>query len=214
MPDVLERHDWDCAEAAELNLWAAEFLGNKSQFGDREKDAGKPLDKLFRSVADIRHSAVHRIRVSARGLEQFILDAESLATLLGDGDCLVSLRRLRRDTQMAVEELERNKHVLASQLGETMKRIAAQRAELDRLEAAAVAGMMKEDGEYQLFAGMNLETAMKLSESTAQASTVRENDAGSGSEENDAGSGMEDIDGADVNDDPSSSKPSSSKWNG
>lgn len=148
-------------------------------------------------MANIQHSVVYCICVSARGLEQFILNAKSLATLLGDGACLVSLRRLQQDTQMAVKELESNKHVLTSQLGETIKRIATQQTELDRLKAAAIADMMREDRKYQLFAGMNLETAMTSSESTAQASTVTENNAGSG---------REDMDNADVNDDPSSSK--------
>ncbi|KAJ6436603.1 Bifunctional solanapyrone synthase like protein [Purpureocillium lavendulum] len=36
-------------------------------------------DPLFRSVANIRHTAVHRIQVRAKGNEQFLLDAEALA---------------------------------------------------------------------------------------------------------------------------------------
>lgn len=203
MPDVLEKHGWDCAESAELNLWAAEFLECRSQFEDREGATGKPLEKLFRSVADIRHSAVHRIRVSARGLEQFILDAESLATLLGDEVCLGSLRRLRRDTQLATEELERNKHVLTSQLEESLKKIAAQRAELDRLEKAAIAEVLREDGEYQLYAGTNLETAMVIFEQTALVTTATTTATVT---ENGTGSDGENMDGADIYDGPSSSK--------
>ncbi|OCK80284.1 hypothetical protein K432DRAFT_434859 [Lepidopterella palustris CBS 459.81] len=57
---------------------------------------------------------------------------------------------------MAIEELERNKHVLSSKLEETRKSIAAQREELDRLEKAAVSEMIREDGDYQQFAGRNL----------------------------------------------------------
>ncbi len=45
-----------------------------------------------------------------------------------------------------------------------MKRIAAQRAELDRLEELAVAEMVKEDGEYELFTGTNLEQDIGYSE--------------------------------------------------
>ncbi|KAB5516962.1 hypothetical protein GE09DRAFT_1159085 [Coniochaeta sp. 2T2.1] len=79
MQSVLQRYQWDCPEAAELNLWAAEFLNSQKQFAKRG-DVGKPLGELFHSVSDIRHTAVHRIRVSAKGIERFILDAESLAT--------------------------------------------------------------------------------------------------------------------------------------
>ncbi|KAK3936165.1 hypothetical protein QBC46DRAFT_461632 [Diplogelasinospora grovesii] len=158
MPDILRKNGWDCPEAAELNLWTAEFQQQQSEFADKQGGAGKPLDKLFRSVADIRHAAVHRIRVSARGIEQFILDAESLATLLGDAVRLKSLTDLRRGTQLAIEELERNKH-----LSEIRKNIAIQRAELARLEEVVVAEMIKEDGEYQTFAGTNLKQVILAS---------------------------------------------------
>jgi hypothetical protein len=80
---------------------------------------------------------------------------------------LKSLTKLRWDAQLVIEELERNKHVLSSKPEENLKRIAAQRAELDRLEEAATTEMVKEDVEYQVFAGMNLEETMVSSEATA-----------------------------------------------
>lgn len=72
--------------------------------------------------------------------------------------------KLPQDTQSAIDELERNKHILRSKLEDTLKRIAAQRAELDRLEEAAVTEMVKEDSEYQGFAGTNLEQAIESSD--------------------------------------------------
>lgn len=179
MPDVLQKNRWDCPEAAELNLWVAEFLQSQSKFADKEGEVGKPLEKLFRSVADIRHTAVHRIRISGRGLEQFLLDAETLATLLGDAVQLGLLTKLRRDMHLAIEELERNKHVLSLKLQETLKEIAAKRAELDRVEEAAIAEMLKEDNEYGVLAGTNLEHAVVVSEATALTATETENKASS-----------------------------------
>lgn len=125
---------------------------------------GKPFADLFRSVAAIRHTAVHRIRLRARGIEQFLLDAESLVMLLKNEDSQKVITKFRRDTQSAIEELERNKHVLISRLEDTLRRIAMQRAELDRLEEVAVAEMVKEDGEYQAFTGTNLEQDIEFSE--------------------------------------------------
>jgi hypothetical protein len=164
MPDVLQTHRWDCPESCELNLWAAEFLGRQSAFSEKGHSIGKPFADLFRSVAAIRHTAVHRIRLRARGIEQFLLDAESLLMLLKNEDSLKVITKLRRDTQSAIGELERNKHVLISKLEDTLKRIATQRAELDRLEEVAVAEMVKEDGEYQAFTGTNLEQDIDCSE--------------------------------------------------
>ncbi len=92
---------------------------------------------------------------------------KSLATLLKHEESLKLIKKFRRDTQSAIEELERNKHVLISRLGDTLKRIAAQRAELGRLEELAVAEMVKEDGEYEVFTGTNLEQDIEYSETDA-----------------------------------------------
>ncbi|KAI1742121.1 hypothetical protein F4680DRAFT_40887 [Xylaria scruposa] len=179
MPEVLKKNKWDCPEAAELNLWSAEFLLRQNDFPDRVEEVRKPLTSLFRSVADIRHTAVHRICISAKGLEQFLLNAESFAVLLGDTTRLKSLTELRRNIQQSIEELERNKHVLSSKLKETLKRIAAQRAELDRIEEMAISDMMREDGEYQAFAGRNLEEATISSQAPTIVTAVKEDETGS-----------------------------------
>lgn len=179
MPDILKKNNWDCSEAAELNLWAAELQRRESEFSGREDDIGKPLSQLFRSLSDIRNAAVHRICVSARGLEQFLLNGESLATLLGDTTRLKSLSELRRNIQQTVEELERNKHLLGSKLKETLQKIAAQRAELDRAEEMAISEMMKEDGEYQAFAGKNLEEAVVSSAVPAAVDIMKEDETNS-----------------------------------
>jgi hypothetical protein len=51
MPDVLRKHQWDCPESCELNLWAAEFLGRQSAFFEKVPSIGKSFADLFRSVA-------------------------------------------------------------------------------------------------------------------------------------------------------------------
>ncbi|KAI0538482.1 hypothetical protein GGR58DRAFT_526058 [Xylaria digitata] len=185
MPEVLKKNQWACSEAAELNLWAVEFLQYQGKLFDKTVDVGMPLAKLFRSIADIRHTAVHRIYISAKGLEHFLLNAESLVTLLGDATRLKSLADLRRTVQQAIEELEGNKHVLSSKLTETLKRIAAQRAELDRAEEAAITDMMREDGEYQAFAGKNLEEIAVFSEVHTLVGSSRKDETSSNADDAD-----------------------------
>ncbi|KAI0805229.1 hypothetical protein GGR55DRAFT_285014 [Xylaria sp. FL0064] len=179
IPEVLKKHQWDCSEAAELNLWARELLKRQNELFDKVDDTGKPIAKLLNSVANIRHTAVHRICISARGLEQLLLNAESFADLLGDTTRLKLLTEVRRNIQLTIEELERNKHLLTSKLRETFKNIAAQRAELDRIEAMALADMMREDGEYQAFAGENLEQAFTLSRAHTPVNTTKDEEASS-----------------------------------
>lgn len=185
MPDILDEKHWDCPESAELNLWVTEFTQRRRAF-EKKKDVGKPLDALFRSVSDIRHTAVHRIRVSARGMEQFVLDAELFATLLGDAGCLTSLTKLRRETQSVIEELERTKHVLSSKLDSTLKKIAEQRAELDRIREAAITEMVTQDGEYQLLASTNLEQFILSSEDITLTPTAKVNEGNSDVDDTDS----------------------------
>jgi hypothetical protein len=163
MPDVLRQNQWDCPESVELNRWATELPKRRSVFA-KNRDIGKPLEELFHSVINIRHTAVHRIRVSAKEIEQFLLDAESLATLLGDLESLELLKKLREDTQLTIKELERNKHSLNTKLEEVLKSIAAQKAELERLKEVAIAEMEKEDRDYQVVAGANLEQTIECSD--------------------------------------------------
>lgn len=158
---VLQREGWDCAEAVELNRWPRIFLTYKGEFPvDELVNLGKPFPGLLDSITQLRHAAVHRIRLSANSTLQFIVDAESLAKLLHDDVSINVISRLRRETQITIEELKRNKDLLESRLAETRKQLAARRAELERQELDAVDNMLKEDREYLSFAGANLEHAM------------------------------------------------------
>ena len=161
-------------------------------------EVGKPLTQLLESITQLRHTAVHRLRVSANRLEQFVIDAESLSRLLRDDSCAQQLSRLRRETKMTIDDEKRNKDLLESKLSSKLKKIADQRAELDHLEQMAISDMMKEDKEYQIFAGANLDQAIESPVSVLQgvAGTQRETEsdgdpAGSDSNDLDASLGVE-----------------------
>jgi len=166
MPEVLIRRQWDCPESAELDAWAKEFLKHRSQFASKDTNIANPLDNLYRSIINIRHTVVHRLRVSAKEVEEFIHNAELLATLLGDKARLSLLTKFRQHTQSTIEELERNKHILSSKLVETLESITMQRAGLNHFEKAAISEIAKEDTEYQMIAGAKLEQAVESLEAS------------------------------------------------
>ena len=158
----MAREQWECPESVELNKWPSIFRSKKEKFFQEDIDElGKPLTQLLDSITQIRHTAVHRLRVSANRLEQFLVDAESLSRLLHDDSCAQELSRLRRETQMTIDDVRRNKDLLESQLSSKLKKIAYQKAELERLEQIAISDMLKEDKEYQILAGVNLDQAME-----------------------------------------------------
>ena len=160
----------------ELNIWARLFASHSDKFEPGKiAELGKPFRNLLDTIAKLRHTTVHRIRISSRTLEQFLFDAESLAVLLEDDTCAREVSRLRREAGTITDELGRNKDLLESRLMEQLKEITGRRAELDKLEQQAIKDMLKEDKEYQDFAGENLERAISKSELQTVAVSDEEN---------------------------------------
>ncbi|KJZ68463.1 hypothetical protein HIM_12150 [Hirsutella minnesotensis 3608] len=123
MPDTLRRREWDCAESVELSRWVGEF--SKRQKALFDTDGNRSLRSLFRSIANIRHYAVHRRRVNAEGIMRFLRDAEAFAILLGDVVRTKELRSLRLKMQNVLAELEVVEGLLRSHSTRTSPQIAA-----------------------------------------------------------------------------------------
>jgi len=169
MGDLLKHKGWDSLECVELNIWAHIFASNQGKFeSNKIASLGKSFSDLLNAVAQLRHTTVHRIRISARSVEQSLADAEQLAVLLNDTVCAQKVSRLRRETGSIVEELGRNKDLLKSKLADQLIDIASRRAELDRLEREAIEETLKEDADYQALAGVNLQQAMTVSDDLKQ----------------------------------------------
>jgi hypothetical protein len=183
MKHVMERERWDCPQAVELNTWVRILGSNQDRFQQADlQGLGKPFPELLNSLSHLRHTAVHRLRVGANGLEQFLVDAETLAQLLQNDNYARRLTGLRRDTQLIIGELKRNKDLLESRLKSKLQNIADQRAELDRLEHLAVEEMIREDKEYQTLAGANLDEAIHSLDTTIQSAGPTEGESGSESD--------------------------------
>lgn len=175
MKDIIEREGWDCPESVELNIWARTLLANQDRFEAMDLESlGKPLSELTGSISRLRHTVVHRLRITANGLEQFLADAEVLTQLFHDDYSTRSVARIRRETQISVEELKRNKDLLESRLNLKLRQISDQRIELDRLEHSIVDEMLKADKEYHLLAGSNLDDAIRSHDTTIHSAAPTE----------------------------------------
>lgn len=170
IPDVCAQRGWDCAEAAELNVIALQLLKSKTSLRRLEAAAGgQALDMLVQSIVRLRHATVHRERLTIKDLEQFLIDAEAFATKLDDNEAVSVLSRSRRGVQKSIMEMQNKKVVLETRLRDTLDDIAAQRAELDRLEKAAVADVLRADAEYQSFIGTRLEERLEKTDDESDA---------------------------------------------
>ncbi|KAF5989280.1 hypothetical protein FBULB1_1092 [Fusarium bulbicola] len=159
MPDTLRKRCWDCPESVELSKWTEVFRRE----GVLERGSPRKASKeLLLSIANIRHTAVHRLRTSSVGLEQFIADAEDLVDLLGDTAYSKSISQLRANVNSAITELTQNKQFLQLQLEHTQVAIEQQRAELDRREQEAINNAREEDRKYQAVAGKRVQKALEV----------------------------------------------------
>ncbi|KAI4666712.1 uncharacterized protein J4E79_002752 [Alternaria viburni] len=142
---LLQREGWDCAEAVELNQWARTLLIYREELKlDDMEDDVKPLPGLMESIIQLRHNAVHRVRLASSELLQHLTDAVLLAQLLHDEKCGKFLSNIRQMTHDAIEELVRNKQLLDGRLADIKTEFAAKRAELERQEAALLEAAVKE----------------------------------------------------------------------
>lgn len=153
---MIEKERWDCPEDVELNKWARIFRENEDRFdANKLAELGKPFPDLLSSIAEIRHTAVHRLQISANTILRFLRDAESLAYLLTEPQPAQQICSLRRETQQLIEELGRHKDLLETVLRDKMHDIDRRRRELDKLEQDAVEEMFKADREYQTFVSLS-----------------------------------------------------------
>jgi hypothetical protein len=125
MPDTFRRHGWDCAEALELNRGVKELQQWSSSSANT---VNKPLDKLFRSIANIRHTAVHRRRVSLHTVRQFFTDAEALLVLFGDDARRREIDMLLQEVRMVIAKNEQNHRTFHSVVNKSLRVIATKRA--------------------------------------------------------------------------------------
>ncbi|QGI62732.1 uncharacterized protein FFB20_09951 [Fusarium fujikuroi] len=159
LSSIMQERHWDCPEAAELSQWA-ELLGNKGNL--KRQDSDRSLKELLHSIAQIRHTAVHRLRTSSSGLQRFLDDAEDLTRALGDNLYIQTIAKLNLETQSTLTELAQNKQFIQLRLEEAQEEIAKQRAELDQKEQDNLRRMEREDMRYCAQAGERLGKALHL----------------------------------------------------
>jgi len=158
----LEEYKWDCAEAVELTKWTRTLAKRCDKVPASAIDSGSeaPLKEVFFSTNVLRHTAVHRLPTTARGIHKMIQSASRLAQTLGDHSRAAELENLHLEIGSRIRDMELNKNFLENRLDEQLHAISEQRAELDRKEREAIATMLQEDQENKLLIGSFLEDAV------------------------------------------------------
>jgi hypothetical protein len=108
------------------------------------------------STDQIRHSAVHRLHISAKGIACMLTSAVTLTKMLRDTDATGKLEAMAGKLAASIEEAEWDTTILENKLAKTLTVLADRRAELDRLEEEAIENMLKEDKENKTAIGLAL----------------------------------------------------------
>ncbi|KAH8726696.1 hypothetical protein GQ44DRAFT_771071 [Phaeosphaeriaceae sp. PMI808] len=112
-PLELEAIGWNCAEAVELTKWTRVILKH-SEWLPREAFAVEELlsQDVLASVQRLRHTAVHRLRTTLRGVRKLIRDAVTFAEALRDSIWIPQLRDLLRRVEAEIKDKENKEYAL------------------------------------------------------------------------------------------------------
>ncbi|EMC91556.1 hypothetical protein BAUCODRAFT_134403 [Baudoinia panamericana UAMH 10762] len=160
----LRKNGWECTEQVELNVWTRTFKSARC-LDETALTLRIPLSELFESIADLRHTAVHRIQVSVNRLLQFLADAEALATLLNNDHAADYVARQRGRLEVLIDETKRNNDILRYRAAETIRELNDRIADIRKLQEEAIESMLRDDRDFRQSIVVDLETAMDLKSS-------------------------------------------------
>lgn len=125
------------------------------------KDSDSHINATLIAVNRLRHSAVHRLRISAKGILQMIEAAVRFAETLSDLARASQLEELYKELQSIIKSQELNKNYLETKLTDELDEIKRQREELVKREQEAISTIVTEDGENTSFVGSLLERRLR-----------------------------------------------------
>ncbi|OHE97565.1 hypothetical protein CORC01_07180 [Colletotrichum orchidophilum] len=161
IPHVLQDRGWDCASAVELTKWTNVFkrVGPKLP-ANATTPAGTSIKEVLVRTHQLRHTAVHRLPTTARGVSQHLRAALKVAKCLQDVSRAAQLEELMSEIDEKIKAMELTKNVLENRTLTNLDDIRRQREALDRQEEEVIDSMVREDRDHKALVGRLLETAV------------------------------------------------------
>lgn len=164
MPSLLKEKQWECPAAAELTQWVKLFRKGKAKStaqGVPTELCSHEAQQMLTTVSHLRHTAVHRLPTTARGITQLLDGAVKLAQTLQDDLRAGQLDKMRRDIDLQIKAMELNKNVLEDTVSAGLQAIQRQRQELERMEADLIQKMLVDDENNRILVGRLLENSAR-----------------------------------------------------
>ena len=161
LPSEVENHEWDCAAAMELTEWTKCLAKWSPQLPDGSLQLrGSQLNTLLSTIRQIRHTAVHRLPITARSVNLLVLAAKRLAEALQDTLRTSQLEDLYFDIQNQIQAMELIKNALEDNHAHELRAVQLQREELDQKEQQLRAKMINSDKENKTLMGILVKKSM------------------------------------------------------
>ncbi|KAL1616896.1 hypothetical protein SLS54_008100 [Diplodia seriata] len=191
LSDVLASRDWDCSEAVELTEWLTILnrrCGKIPAYAFAVQMSS--MHEILSSTRRLRHTAIHRMPMTARGICQLVQCGAKLSEALRDPLRTAQLEAIAQTLGSLTRDMELHKNFLENSLDINLKTIRQQREELDQREAAVIAMTKKEDAEKKKLVGSLLEDSVcRIMRDKSDLAHPREEEVGSFEEISSAGEG-------------------------
>ncbi len=160
MPSILQDNQWDCSVAVELTQWTKLF---RTKLGSQMLEASdaEMVQEMLREVSNLRHTAVHRLPMTAKKISQLLASAVQFAGTLRDNLRAAQLEELQHSLDSKIKAMEMNKNVLEDAAASKLQEIQRKREELDDMEATVVQDMLRNDRNNKALIGQLLEDSTR-----------------------------------------------------
>ncbi|KAI1485701.1 hypothetical protein F5X96DRAFT_658380 [Biscogniauxia mediterranea] len=160
-PSVLKKRGWNYASSLELTRWT-QVIANEANYipTGAFKMGEEKLNEVLSATHTLRHSAVHRLPTTARGITDMVKSGVAMASVLGDVKRAAQLEVMCDEVASKAKTFEVYKNALENVTKRKLDCIQRQREELDQQEKDVVQGMLKDDAEYKVLMGDLLEEAI------------------------------------------------------
>ncbi|KAI9780313.1 MAG: hypothetical protein M1816_003106 [Peltula sp. TS41687] len=159
LPQVITTEGWEGPESGELTKWTKYLKKEVKKSPELVlcEIAGSDWRQALSGCNQLRHTAVHRLRTTAKGILSLLESALTLTKALNDTDRSSRIRTIIDELGSSIDDVTRNKHLLENKLLDELQVLAKRRAELDQLERVAVENMVKTDRDHLAVVGSLLE---------------------------------------------------------
>ena len=151
---MLKKTGFDCPVAVELTQWAKILTKNRAAVPNLKTPS---FSGIMESICTLRHTAVHRIPVSAAVVGQLLRSAADLAQALQDEARADLLQLMYQNVHSNFEETRTMSQALRDNFDRELNEIRRAREELNRREKEIIYTALNEHTERKRELGQRLE---------------------------------------------------------